>query len=65
MLKGLASTVMVKASAAQEDVKGKAMEWRKIFKGKVSSTFEKFMLTATWPDDNTVDPGFTQVQYLV
>ncbi|KAG5175385.1 hypothetical protein JKP88DRAFT_265815 [Tribonema minus] len=59
LLSGLASSVLEKASSMQEASKGKAMEWRKIVKGKVSSQFERFMLQLTWPDDVPVDPVFT------
>jgi hypothetical protein len=62
MFKGIASSMFSKAAAVQEELKGKAAVLGKIAKGKTSSNFERFVLTATWPDDNTVDLAFTQVR---
>jgi hypothetical protein len=61
ILSGIAATMLEKASSVQEASKGKALEWRKIVKGKVSSQFERFMLQLTWPDDSAIDPVFTAV----
>ncbi|CAM9169336.1 unnamed protein product, partial [Phaeothamnion confervicola] len=60
VLSGIMNTLADKAASMQEDTKGKVLEWRKIAKGKFSSTFERFMLQLTWPDDTPIDQTFLQ-----
>ncbi len=42
----------------KEDTSGRVQEWKNLYKCKVSSQFERYMLQLTWPDDNAVAEPF-------
>ncbi len=45
---------------AKEDASGRVQEWKNLYKCKMSSQFERYMLQLTWPDDNAVGEPFVR-----
>ncbi len=59
-LNSLRSFGQYRMAQVKEDTSDRVQEWKNLYKCKMSSQFERYMLQLTWPDDNAVAEPFVR-----